>query len=138
MGFNSLNAKDVSGIQLSVSFSSTFSLLIDSTQMKSIRVNYLVIAFVECGSCGGYPLSYGDSCYASCPQGTQLRSGTCVPIDCSNGYQLNANMECVPVCGPNRYYSGKSCTCVQGYNMINGECAQCPPGTYYNYMVMRC
>jgi hypothetical protein len=64
VGFNSINARDSNGLKLSVSFSKKFSLMIDSTRIRSIQVNYLVISFVECGSCKGYPYSYSGSCYA--------------------------------------------------------------------------
>ncbi len=138
VGFNSIIAKDTNGIKLSVSFSGTFSLLIDSTRMKSIKVNYLVISFIDCGSCFGYPFYYDNVCYQQCPRNTVFKGGRCVPTDCKNGYRLNTNRECVPICGFNRFWSGKSCTCIDGYNMIQGECSQCPVGTTYNYMTQKC
>ena len=120
MGFNSLNAKDPSALSLSISFSKSFSLMIDSSHIKSIKVNYLVISFVDCGSCTGYPYLINDVCYSNCPSGTTLNNGICTPIKCGNGYQIS-NGVCVPVCnGANRWYNGKSCGCLDGYNMING------------------
>lgn len=112
--------------------------MIDSSDINSIKVNYLVLAFVQCGSCTGYPYFYTENCYSQCPQGTTLSSGRCVPIDCKNGYQLNSYNQCVPICGPNSYYSGKYCSCVAGYNMIGGSCNKCPLGTYFSYIDMKC
>ena len=102
MGFNSLNAKDTSALTLSVSFSKSFSLMIDSSHIKSIKVNYLVISFVDCGSCSGYPYLLNDVCYASCPTNTVLKNGICTPINCGSGF-LISNGICVPICsGRNR------------------------------------
>ncbi len=75
VGFNSINAKDRSGLKLSVSFSKTFSLMIDSTSIKSIKVNYLVVSFIDCGSCSGYPYHYSGSCYDKCPFATVYKTG---------------------------------------------------------------
>lgn len=133
-----MNAKNSSGLTLAVSFSTSFTLKIDSRAISSIKVTYLVISFISCGSCVGYPYPYNNNCYAQCPAGTQLSSGLCVPISCSNGYELNQNSVCVPKCQSNQYFSGKSCSCNHGYNMINGQCSQCPAGTYFNYVALRC
>lgn len=120
VGLSSLNARDNSGLSISVSFSNSFSLMIDSTQISSVKVSYLVLSFVECGSCTGYPYSYSGNCYNQCPQGTRLQSGVCVPINCQNGYQVDSNNQCVPKCGLNQNFSGKHCSCIDGYNMIGG------------------
>lgn len=138
VGFNSLNAKDFSALSLSISFSKSFSLMIDSSHIKSIRVNYLVLSFVDCGSCDGYPYLISNTCYADCPLNTVLRNGICVPIVCGNGYQVS-NGVCTPVClGSNRWYNGKTCSCIDGYNLINGQCNKCPVGTYFNYYYQTC
>jgi hypothetical protein len=138
VGFASVNAKDASGLSVSINFSKSFSIMIDSTHINSIKVNYMVISFVQCGSCTGYPCPYNGGCYKECPAGTILNSGICVPINCGNGFQLDNNGKCVPVCGPNQYFSGQVCSCKPQFNMINGVCSQCPPNTFYNYIYSRC
>jgi hypothetical protein len=107
---------------------------ISALNLNSIQVNYLVISFVQCGSCTGYPYSYSGSCYQQCPTGTNLSAGLCVPVGCGNGYQLNGNGQCVPSCGNGRVFTGKSCTCNNKLFNIGGNCGQCPPGTVYNYI----
>jgi hypothetical protein len=58
VGFSSLNAKNASGISINISFKNDFYLSIDSTDLRSVKVNYLLISFVDCGSCTGYPYYY--------------------------------------------------------------------------------
>jgi hypothetical protein len=98
----------------------------------------MVISFVDCGSCTGYPLLYSGTCYQQCPQGTVLNSGICTPINCGNGYQLNSYSKCTPTCGLNQYFSGKACSCNPKYNLIGGSCSQCSPGTTFNYLTGAC
>ena len=64
-----------------------------------------------CNYCQGYPYTYGQSCVATCPQGTYVNNGICssVPSNPCQGI-------------PNSNYNGSYCVCNQGYVQSNGAC----------------
>jgi hypothetical protein len=138
IGLISIWSRDNLGLSISASFGSAFSIQIASEHTKSVKINYIVIEFIQCGACSGYQSSFNGTCYQQCPSGTVSNGNLCIPINCGNGFQLNSKGECIPICGVNQYFSGKVCSCNPGYNLINGVCSQCAAGTYYNYLTSNC
>jgi hypothetical protein len=137
-GFLSLGARTSNGISISVSFSTTFAIAISANNLNSIQVNYLVLSFVECGTCTNYYYSYNGGCYNQCPSGTIQSGSICVPMVCGGKFMKNNRGQCIPSCGMNQFFNGKTCICNANYNMINGACSNCPMGTVYNFVSSRC
>lgn len=138
VGLTEFSIKKSSALWISVSMDSLFRLVVDAKDVDFVGVSYLILSFVECGTCDGYPYIHNDVCSKNCPLGTQNQGGYCIPINCGAGYVKDSQGNCIPACGPYAEWSGRICTCISGYNLINNECQQCPAGTYFNYKTLAC
>lgn len=106
--------------------------------METLSISFIIMAFVECGTCEGYPYRYNSQCLGSCPASTTNMGGYCVPNNCGIGFIRRADQMCVPVCGQNQTFSGKYCSCSDGFNLISGRCQRCSTGTTFNYKDLMC
>ena len=64
----------------------------------------MILSIIDCGSCSGYPVLFKGICKLQCPIGYTERNGKCVPIVCSDGYEVGKSGICIPECGQNEEY----------------------------------
>lgn len=143
VGINSFHASTSQPVSISSAIDETFTLVIgpiDRQEIDFVSVSYLILSIIDCGSCAGYPVLYKGICKLECPFGYVEKNGKCVPIDCSEGFELGPEGECVPECEANQEYSTEisRCICIDGYYPIAGVCTQCFVGTIYNFRTMTC
>lgn len=115
-GFQSFEFKINSEISMSLEIDAYARVSMPSLTLNFFSADYLVIQLLECGLCSGFPYFYNKTCYASCPPGTKLYDGRCLPI--SNCGVKNANGVCLPDCSVNEHYSEQRCVCNPGYYRV--------------------
>jgi len=91
---------------------------------------------VSCSCKAGYFEIRPGQC-GKCPSGSYWNGNQCsYQQTCSQGCVVSPfNNQCIPVaqlCGPNANWNGATCCCLQGYNLINNQCVQCPAGTWFD------
>ena len=143
VGINSFHSSVAQTISISAAIDETFTLAIgpiDRHEIEFISVSYLILSVVDCGSCSGHYILYEGICRKDCPLGQRERNGKCVPIVCSEGYEVGPDGYCIPACPENQVYSKaeKKCVCAADYYPIAGVCTKCFVGTRYNSMTMTC
>ena len=141
LGLTDFSIQQSSAIAIDVSMNTEFQLVVDAQDLQSIGISYLVISFVQCGTCTGYPYVYDNVCSQSCPNGYKNSAGYCTPsvANCGSGYEIDSKTGlCVPSCQVNAYWAGNMCACKSGFNMINGACSACEVGTSFDYKKGTC
>ena len=141
VGINSFDTSAAQPISISSAIDETFTLVIgpiDRNEIDFISVSYLILSIVDCGSCSGFPLLFDGLCRKTCPIGTYNKNGQCTPIDCSHGFELSSDGECIPICGENQVYLDKTCVCEEGFYVIEGACVQCASDEYYDFKAGKC
>ena len=140
LGITDFSLKQSSSIWINLSMNSQFKLDVEAQSVDSIGISYIIMAFVQCGTCDGYPYVYNNVCSRECPQGYQNSGGFCVPTqNCGSGYVRNPQTNnCVPRCATNEQWTGNSCSCIEGFNLIGGVCQKCPFDSYFNYLKREC
>ena len=107
VGINSFETSAAQPISIYSAISKKFSLVIgpiDRNEIDFVSVSYLILSVIDCGSCQGNPLLFDGLCQPTCPAGFKALKGRCVPIKCQEGFTLNANFECIPICEKNEVY----------------------------------
>jgi hypothetical protein len=92
---------------------------------------------VNCQCMSGYFPTSPGACLG-CPAGTYWNGAQCIHgggSQCLNGCTwdpIQGNCLLQSSCGPNQYWNGITCRCVQGTFFINGGCSSCPSGTVFD------
>ena len=55
---------------LDASINDLFQLSINAKDIDFIGISYLILSFVQCGTCDGFPYLYDGICGQECPKGT--------------------------------------------------------------------
>lgn len=85
----------------------------------------------------GYEL-VNKSCLKACPShSSRTTFGVCA---CSYGFIMNSSYLCESICPTNSIYhiERQQCICNYGYQMLNGQCSQCPRGQVYDPSTAKC